>query len=178
MPAMILVVQIDPAPMPTFTASTPEADERLGRLAGGDVAGNQVDVGERTPHVLDDVEHTLRVAVRGVDHEHVHVCGDERGGAVERILGDADRGADAQSTEFVLAGAGILHRLLDVLDGDEALQAVVAVHHQQLLDLVAVQDVVRLVQGRADRNGDEVLLRHDVGDRPLDIASRSAGPGW
>ena len=35
--------------------------------------------------------------------EHVDVCGDQRRGAVERVLGDADRRADAQTTELVLA---------------------------------------------------------------------------
>ena len=53
---------------------------------------------------LDDVEHALRVAVRGVDDEHVHVRGDERLGALHRVARDADGGADAQPAERVLAG--------------------------------------------------------------------------
>ena len=60
---------------------------------------------------------------------------------------------------------GILHRLLDVLDGDQPLQPVVAIDDEQLLDLVLVQDLARRVERRADRHGDQRLARHDVGDR-------------
>ena len=63
----------------------------------------------------------------------------------------------------------ILDRLLDVLDGDQALQPEVAIDDEQLLDLVLVQDLARRVERRADRHGDEVLARHDVGDRPVDV---------
>ena len=44
----------------------------------------------------------------------------------------------------------------------------VVVDDQQLLDLVRVQDVLRLVEPRADRNGNQILTRHDLGDRPLE----------
>ncbi len=37
------------------------------------------------------------MAVRGVDDEHVHMCVDERGGALERVATHADRGAHAQA---------------------------------------------------------------------------------
>ena len=46
MPATTRVVQIEPAPMPTFTASTPASIERLGRLGRGDVAGDEIGVRE------------------------------------------------------------------------------------------------------------------------------------
>ena len=44
-PATTRVVQIEPGPMPTFTASAPGVDQRLGRLGGGDVAGDDLDSG-------------------------------------------------------------------------------------------------------------------------------------
>ena len=72
-------------------------------------------------------------------------------------LADADRRADAQPAERVLAGVRILDQLLDVLDGDQPLQPVVVVDHQQLLDLVLVEDLARLVERRADRHRDQVL---------------------
>ncbi len=96
MPAMMRVVQIEPAPMPTLTRVDAELDQRLGGLAGGDVAGDQVDVGEGAADARDDVEDALRVAVRGVDDQDVGVRGDQRGGAIERVASHADGGADAQ----------------------------------------------------------------------------------
>ena len=41
-PATTRVVQIEPGPMPTFTASAPASDERGGRLACGYVAGHDL----------------------------------------------------------------------------------------------------------------------------------------
>ena len=38
------------------------------------------------------------------------------------------------------------------------------VDDRQLLDLVAVEDLLRLVERRADRGGDEVPARHERGD--------------
>ena len=65
---------------------------------------------------------------------------------------------------LVLAGHGILQFFLDVLDGDEALQLVLIVDHQQLFHAVLVQDQFGLFQRSAHRNGDQVLLGHHVAD--------------
>ena len=81
MPATTRVVQIEPAPMPTFTASTPRSISASVASAGRDVAGDQVDLGELAADPADHVEHALRVPVRGVDHEDVDVRRDERLGA-------------------------------------------------------------------------------------------------
>ena len=51
-----------------------------------------------------DLEHAARVAVRGVDDEHVDVGLDQRRSALERVGADADRGADAQPAPLVLRG--------------------------------------------------------------------------
>ena len=117
-----------------------EVDERLGRFAGRDVAGDEIHVRILPPDPPHHVEHALRVAVRGVDDEHVDVRRDERLGALERVLADADRRADAQPAEAVLAGVRVLDHLLDVLDGDQPLQHVAVVDDEQLLDLVPVQE--------------------------------------
>ena len=141
MPAMMRVVQIEPAPMPTFTASTPSAISAVGGFGGRDVAGDQIDVGERAADAPHHVEHALRMAVRRVDDEHVDVGGDQRVGALDGVVRDADGRAAAQPAERVLRRVRILDRLLDVLDGDQALQPEVAVDDEQLLDFVLVQDL-------------------------------------
>ena len=50
------------------------------------------------------VEHALRMAVRGVDHDHVDAGLDQRLDALLGALAHADRGADAQLAVRVLAG--------------------------------------------------------------------------
>ena len=178
MPATTRVVQIEPAPMPTLTASTPSRISASVASAVATLPAIEIDVGEAAAQLAHHVEHALAVAVRGVDHQHVDVGGDQRLGALDGVAGGADGGAAAQPAERVLAGVRVLDRLLDVLDGDQALEAERLVDDQQLLDLVAVQDLARLVEGRADRHGDQVVLGHHVGDRPAGCWSRSAGRGW
>ena len=166
MPATMRVVQIDPAPMPTFTASTPIAIKRLGGFSRRHVAGDQIEIGERLAQLLDDVHHALRMSVRGVDDEHVDVRVDQGGGALQGVARDADRRADAQAAERILARVRILDGLLDVLDGDQALEPEVLVDDEQLLDFRGVQDLLRLVERGADRHGDQPLLGHHFRHRP------------
>ena len=75
--------------------------------------------------------------MRGVDADDVAAGRQQRVDALVAIGADADGGADAQAAEVVLGGERVLLRLLDVLDGDEALQLAAAVDDQQLLDAVA-----------------------------------------
>ena len=63
-----------------------------------------------------------------------------------------------------LDGVGVLQLLLDVLDGDEALEFVLVVDDEELLDAVLMEDVLGLLQGGADGDGDEVGLGHHVVD--------------
>ena len=59
MPATTRVVQIDPAPMPTFTASTPAADQRLCRIRSRNVSGDELGVRKFPAHARDHVDHVL-----------------------------------------------------------------------------------------------------------------------
>ena len=43
-PATTRVVQIEPGPMPTFTRVGAGVDQRLGRLGGRDVAGDDLEL--------------------------------------------------------------------------------------------------------------------------------------
>ena len=100
-----------------------------------------------------------------VDDEHVHLRVDQRGRPLERVRPDADRGAHSQPPLLVLRRVRVLDLLGDVLDGDEALEPPVGVDDRQLLDLVAMEDRLRLLQGRAHRRRDEVARGHQRGDR-------------
>ena len=109
------------------------------------------------------------MAVRRVDDEDVHARPGEGLGALQCVLADADRRPDAQPAERVLAGVRILDHLLDVFDRDQALEHEAIVDDQQLLDLVAMQELARLLERRAHRNGEQRLAGHDGGDRPIEI---------
>ena len=139
-------------------------DERLDALAGDDVAADDGEVG---PALLDrahGVDHTLGVAVGGVDHEHVDAGGLERLGAFGGV-GHADRRGDPESAVAVERGVGILDPLRDVLDRDQSRQAAVVVDERELLDPVLVEDRDGGVELGADRGGDEGAGGHEVGDR-------------
>jgi hypothetical protein len=93
--------------------------------------------------------------VRRVDDEQVDPRADQRLRALDRVGADADGRADAQPAAVVLRRVRVLELLLDVLDGDQAAQPPVRVDDRQLLDLVAVEDRLRLRERRADGRGDE-----------------------
>ena len=175
-PATTRVVQIEPGPTPALRQSAPASISASAASPGGDVAGDQLDVELRLdpPHHLDD---GARVAVRGVDDEHVDLGGDERRGALERVGADADGGADAQPPALVLRRERVALALLDVLDGDQALEPSGAVDDRQLLDLVAAEQQLGLGERRADRRGDEVLARHQLAAWAAPAARRSGGRG-
>ena len=73
----------------------------------------------------------------------------------------------------VFGGAGIVAFLLNVLDGDQPLEDVVVVHHQQLLDAVFLQQRFGFLEGGADADGDEILFRHHVRDRQVEAGFKA-----
>ena len=138
-PATTRVVQIEPGPIPHLIASAPASINASAASAVAMLPAITCTSHSRLdpPHHLDDRD---RVAVRRVDDEHVDLRVDERSGALERVRADADGGADPQPAVLVLGRERELDPLLDVLDGDQALEPPVGVDDRQLLDLVPVQE--------------------------------------
>jgi hypothetical protein len=108
------------------------------------------------------------VAVRRVDGDDVRAGLEERLDARLAIGAHAHGRAAEEAPERVLRGVGVLLDLLDVLDGDEALQLEGVVHDEELLDAVPVEQHLRLVEGDADLGGDEIL-RHHLLDALLEV---------
>ena len=122
-PATMRVVQIEPGPMPTLIASAPASASRArARRRRRRCRRSTCNLGKCPLDPAHALEHALRVAVRGVDDDHVDAGGDQRFDAFLGVAGRADRGADAQLPELVLARERMLGRLEDVLDRDEPLQ--------------------------------------------------------
>jgi hypothetical protein len=143
-------------------------DQRLGALAGGDVAGQHLHVarGGVALEPLDHVEHEPGVAVGDVGHEDVDAGLDQGGGALPGVAEVADRRADEQAAVGVLAGVRVLLGAHEVLDGDQPGELAVGVDERQPLALVLAQDRGGVLARDADRRGDERHRRHDVGHQP------------
>src|SRR4029450_11703032 len=101
------------------------------------------------------VKDATGVPVRGVDDDDVDVGVDQELGAQEALLAHGGRRGGAQAALLVLAGAGELVGLLDVLDRDQADAAIGVVDDQQLLDTVLVQEPLGLLLGGALAHGDQ-----------------------
>ncbi len=106
-------------------------------------------------HRLDDAQ---RMPVRGVHHEQVRARFQQRLHA--RLVMHADGRAGAQPSFLVAAGVREAQYLVNVLDGNEAGEVARVVHEQQFLDLVLVQDGLRLFEAGAGLGGDELSGHH------------------
>ena len=165
-PATMRVVQIEPGPTPTLTASTPAsmsacAPSRVATLPPMTSMWSNDGVGLEP---ADDVDDPGGLAVGGVDHEHVDSRVAQRLGALPRVAEEADGRADAQAALLVLGGERVLLALVEVLDRDEAGELAVVVDQRQLLDAVLREDRDDVVRADADVRRDEALARHDVLD--------------
>src|SRR6185503_5451885 len=94
---------------------------------------------------------------------------DECLGARQEISGRANRGGNSQSPELILIRVRILATLVNVLDRDQSLQHAAAVDDWQLLDTVARENSLGLVERRAFTRGDQSLLRHRFVQRPIEV---------
>ena len=70
-------------------------DQRFGAFGRRHVSRNQVDARMLAPQSRNHVEHVLRMAVRGIDDEHVHVRRRKRGSPLGRISRNAHRRSDS-----------------------------------------------------------------------------------
>src|SRR5688572_1146250 len=143
--------------------------QRQGRFAGGDVAGDDLRLGKVPPYVRHGLHDVARVAVRGVDADDVAAGLDQPVDTFVAIGTDADGAADAQLAAVVLRRVRVLLRLLDVLDGHQALEEPGRIDHEQLLDAVLVQQLLGALERRPLADGDE-LLGHHRADRLVQVA--------
>ena len=140
-------------------------DQRLGAIRRGDVAGSDLRVIAFALDARNRFQHAFGMAMRGVDHHNVTFGLDERHGAPQTIVADIGGGGHAQAAAFILTGVGKFLRLLDVFHGNEADAAVVFVYHQNLFDAVLMQKPLGFLHLHAFAHGDELVLRHQLGDR-------------
>ena len=105
-PATMRVVQIEPGPMPTLTASAPASIRALAPSAVATLPAMIATALDSALDPLDLVETRLRMAVGGVDHHQSTPASISIFGALEAHIADGGGGGDAQAALAVLAGAG------------------------------------------------------------------------
>ena len=85
------------------------------------------------------------MSVGRVQSENVHLSLYQLGHPFQYIRGSADGSAAQKPSILIPGGVGILNRLLDILNGDQALEASLAVHNGQLFNFMLSQDLLGLL---------------------------------
>ena len=129
------------------------------------VARDQLNIRERRTNFLNLAEHADAVAMRSVDADDIHARGNQRRNAVKHVVAHADSRAAEQTAGRVLCRIGILLRLLNILDGNQAAQMTFLIHQRELFNAVLGQNLTRLFMGRADRRGNQILGGHHLVNR-------------
>ena len=159
-PATIRVVQIDPGPIPTFTASAPASISARVASAVATLPATICTRFECRFSRSTASAHALGMAMRGVDHHDVDPGLDQRHRALESRIAHRGRRRHPQPPELVLGGERVQHRLLGVLQRQEPGQPPALVDDQQLLDPPLLHHSLRLGEvGRLAQHR-EVLARH------------------
>ena len=149
-------------------------DQRLGRRRSRDVAADDLRLRVVALYPFHAREHAPGMAMGGIDDDDVHAGFDQRLGTLFGALANADRRADPQPAETVLAGIRMLGGLLDVLDRDQAAQLEILVDHQHALEPMLVHELHRLFPGGALAHRHQALARrHDVLDRLVELGLES-----
>ncbi len=177
-PATMRVVQIDPGPMPTFTASAPASISARVPAAVATLPATTWHRRRMGLQPRDRLADAARMPVRGVDHHHVDARLDQRHRPLEPRVAHRRGRRHPQPPHCVLGGERVQHRLLDVLDGQEPVQPAAGIDHQQLLDPPRRHQALGLAEiGRLAQHG-EIVRGHHHPHRRRVVARQSACPGW
>ncbi len=95
MPVTMRVVQMLPGPMPTFTESTPASASARAPARVATLPPISDTAGILLFDPADAIEHALRMAVGGIDHQYVDTGFDERRNAIVSVGTGTDACADA-----------------------------------------------------------------------------------
>ena len=107
------------------------------------------------------IDHTLGVAVGGVDDDHVDACSRQSFGTLLSIRAYAKRSAHTETAKRILDRIRVPIGLQQVFDRDQADEIAIVSDDQELLDAVLVQQLACLVLLDSRRHGHQ-LLRHQL----------------
>ena len=119
-------------------------DEIARSLRRGHVARHELSVGELALEVPHRINHTAGMPVGSIDHHQINPSLQEPSNPFFRIHRNAYRGSNAQPAMSVFACIGMPDLLLDVLEGDQALQDPVPIDNRELFNLVFFENSLGL----------------------------------
>ena len=168
-PAMMRVVQIDPAPTPTLIASAPAA-----------ISASVASAVTTFPAVTGSFGHcflirpmawitpaewpwAVSIATRSTPASTSAPTRASRSAPTPTAA--PARSLPCEST----AAFGKSSLLLNILDGDQPLQLAIGVDQRKFFNAVLLQDGLGLLERRADRRGDQPLAGHELADRLVEI---------
>ena len=170
MPATTRVVQIEPAPMPTLTASTPRSISASVASAVATLPATRSTSGIRARGSACTMSSTPCECPCAVSMTSTSTCAATSASARSIASRPTPIAAPTRSRpRLSLHAFGYLIIFWMSLTVIRPFSMYSVVDDQQLLDLVAVQEFARLLERRADRHGEERIARHDVGDRPVEV---------
>src|ERR1700752_2823056 len=100
------------------------------------------------------------MSMGGVDCEYVYLLPRKFLSPLEIVAGRPNCSTNTQAALFVLGGARKLDFLLDVFYGDQSFEIEFFVEDQKLRDPMLLQDSLGFIERGADRDCDEIVLRH------------------
>ena len=106
--------------------------------------------------------------MRRIDHQTIDARFHQFISALSEISGRSYRRGDAQSSQVIFRRGRIFDRFLNVFDCNQAFQMLVAINDQKFLDAMLLQNSLRLIERRADRNSDERLFGHYFRNRQFE----------
>src|ERR1700735_377607 len=114
--------------------------------------------------------HARGMAVRAVNCEDIGVRICKFNCTLEKIASGADSGAHAQAAVLIFRGDWVLKFLLNIFYRDEALQIEIGIYDKQFFDAMQLQDSFGCFESGAHGNRDEIIFRHHVAHRLIQIA--------
>src|SRR5208282_3567902 len=121
-----------------FQAVNAERDKLLGAFVGGHVSGDELHFREAPANGRDGFHDALGVAVGGINREHVGLALGQFDGAFEEVAGGANGSTNVEAALVVFGGVVIFEVLL--------------------------KDFFGFFESRADSDGNEIVLGHDLAD--------------
>lgn len=142
-------------------------------MFGGDVAGDNFEVGELFLEHLNAVDDPYALSVRGIDHDEVDTGIHEGFGSFVRLAKGADSGSATEATFVVFGGVGVSLYFLNIFDGDEALEESAFIDDREFFDPMRCQEGLCLVESGSRAGGDQVYGGHPLGDGAIKICLES-----
>jgi len=143
---MTRVVQIDPAPTPTLTASAPGLDQRFGTFGCDHVTGDHRQVRPGGLNAPDGADDARRMPVSGIDAHDVHPLVDQQLHPFLQVRTHTHRRTYQQAPAVVVRLRWENHAPSGCPSRSAAFQDVVFIHQGQFFDAVFLQDALGLRQ--------------------------------